>query len=81
MLSVKEAAERVGVSVALVYGWCSAGLLAHHRLGLPGKRGCIRIAEQDLAALLAGQRKAGRLPAAPSPPSAPAVKLKHLELS
>jgi hypothetical protein len=68
----------VGVSAALVYGWCNAGLLAHHRLGLPGHRGRIRIAEADLDAFLASQRR--EAPA--SKPAMPKrrIRLNHLEL-
>ncbi len=81
MLTVKDAAARAGVSTALVYSWVAAGLLAHHRLGMPGRRGCIRIAEGDLDAFLAGQKREGRqeIP----PPAAPLRRppLKHLELS
>lgn len=80
MLTPKQVAERIGVSVALVYGWCNAGLLAHHRLGLPGRRGCIRIAETDLDAFLASQKREGRQVAPPSPRKPP-IQLKHLGLS
>jgi hypothetical protein len=79
VLSVRQAAERAGVSAALVYGWCSAGLLAHHRLGLPGRRGCIRIAEADLDVFLASQKREGRREA-PPPPRRPPTRLKHLHL-
>jgi excisionase family DNA binding protein len=71
MLTVAEAAEKAGISSALVYGWIAAGLLAHHRLGLPGKRGCIRIAEADLDAFLAGRRREGRQEGAPLPAARP----------
>jgi excisionase family DNA binding protein len=33
MLSVKGAAQQLGVSESLVYAWITAGILAHHRLG------------------------------------------------
>jgi hypothetical protein len=33
---------------ALIYALCQSGELAHHRFGMPGKRGCIRIPEKDL---------------------------------
>lgn len=81
MLSVRQAATRAGVSAALVYGWCHAGLLAHHRLGLPGHRGCIRIAESDLDAFLASQKREGRQESPPPPPRKPPIRLKHLGLS
>lgn len=66
MLTVKAAAARAGVPVALVYGWCSAGLLSHHRLGLPGHRGSIRIAEADLDEFLASRKREGRPHADPT---------------
>jgi excisionase family DNA binding protein len=81
MLSVKQAAERIGVSEALVYEWCSSGMLTHFRLGAHGKRGSIRIAEVDLDAFLAARREGGwHLVAPPSQKSRPLV-LKHLRRS
>jgi excisionase family DNA binding protein len=53
MLSVKQAAERAGVSDSLVYAWCRDGGLRHSRFGRPGRRGCIRIAPADLEHYLA----------------------------
>jgi excisionase family DNA binding protein len=81
MLTVKDAAARAGVSAGLVYSWVTAGLLAHHRLGMPGKRGCIRIAEGDLDAFLARQKREGRqeVPPPPAPRPRP-TRLKHLHL-
>ncbi len=76
MLTVKAAADRLGVSAALVYGWVSAGVLAHYRVGLPGTRGAIRIAEADLDAFLAGCRREEQKPVAPAPPKP--VSLRHL---
>lgn len=60
MLSVRQAAERIGVSAALVYGWVGAGLLAHYRLGGRGKRGKILVDEADVAAFLVTRRVAPR---------------------
>jgi excisionase family DNA binding protein len=54
MLSVKAAAERLGVSAATVYQLCAAKLLPHSRVGIG--RGVIRITEADIAAYLAGHR-------------------------
>jgi excisionase family DNA binding protein len=72
VLSVKQAAQRAGVSLALMYQWCSAGLLPHHRLGAPGKRGTIRISEADLAKYLDSCRRGGKPEAAPeTTPAAP----------
>lgn len=75
LMSVKEAAERLGVSADTVYGLCSAGKIAHARVGLG--RGKIKISEEALAAFLQG--------ATPTPKGPPQVraaprraKLKHL---
>lgn len=57
-LSPKTAAERAGVSVALVYEWCRAGRLTHYRFGRSGARGKIMIDEADLAECLAACRVA-----------------------
>jgi len=67
LLTVKEAAQRADVCVALVYGWCQSGVLAHLRLGGQGRRGCIRIEEADLQAFLAGQKREGRQDELPPP--------------
>lgn len=48
MITVKRAAEQLGVSESLVYEWCAQGLLKHYRFGGTSKRGCIRIEETDL---------------------------------
>jgi excisionase family DNA binding protein len=45
-LTVKQAAERLGVSPSLVYGLCAAGKIRHERHGLG--RGCIRIPPEAL---------------------------------
>ena len=59
-MSVKQAAERIGVSDSLVYEWCSAGRLVHFRLGRKGKRGKVLIDEKDLEAFLAACRQESR---------------------
>ena len=56
MLTPKQVAERIGVSDSLVYEWCGQGLLQHYRFGGKGKRGCIRIATEDLDGFLIGCR-------------------------
>ena len=53
MLSVKQAAERIGVSDSLIYAWCSAGQLVFFRFGCKGKRGKLLIDEKDLDEFLA----------------------------
>jgi excisionase family DNA binding protein len=57
-LTVKEAAERAGVSESLVYTWCRTRLLAHYRFGCNG-RGKIMIEASDLDAFLEGCRVDG----------------------
>lgn len=46
MLTVKQAAERLGLSVSLVYALCAAKKLRHERHGL--RRGTIRIPEDAI---------------------------------
>src|SRR5687768_13376909 len=46
MLSVKQAAERLGISVALVYALCAQKRIRHERHGLG--RGVIRIPEDAI---------------------------------
>jgi len=53
-MTVRQAAERAQVSASLVYEWCKTGVLKHARYGRPGRRGTIRIGEEDLTAFLAG---------------------------
>jgi excisionase family DNA binding protein len=68
-MTVKQAAAYAEVSTNLVYEWCRLGILPHVRLGSPGKRGCIRIAEADLDAFLKS-RKVGT----------PVSALKHIRM-
>jgi excisionase family DNA binding protein len=60
MLTVKQAALRLGISPATVYQLCAAKLLPHSRVGRG--RGVIRIAEADLDRYLAGRRVEGDRP-------------------
>ena len=79
MLTVKSAAEKLGISEAMIYGWCASGRLAHLRLGGAKKRGSIRIQEADLDAFLDGCKQGERndvVPVATPPP----LKLRHLQL-
>ncbi len=69
VLTVKEVAERMRVSVAVVYQLCTARRLAHFRVGLG--RGTIRIHAADLAAFVAGN--------AMSPHTTSAAGLKHIK--
>jgi excisionase family DNA binding protein len=78
MLTVKQAAEQLGVCASLVYGWCQSGILPHFRLGARGRRGGIRIAVADLETFLATLKREGRPES--KPPAPKPVKLKHLQL-
>jgi excisionase family DNA binding protein len=55
-LTVKQSAERVGVSESLIYQWCHERRLRHIRLGTGTKRGKILIEMTDLDAFLEGLR-------------------------
>lgn len=72
LVTVKQAAERIGVSDSLVYEWCANGLLKHYRFGGKGKRGKILIEEGELDSFLASRRVEGNT--TPPPP------LKHITL-
>jgi excisionase family DNA binding protein len=50
MLTPRQAAQKVGVSVSLVYAWVEGKLLPHYRAGLKGRGGKILISESDLLA-------------------------------
>jgi excisionase family DNA binding protein len=51
-ITVKQAADRAGVSLALVYRWIGEGRLPHFRMGSRGTRGTVRIKPDDLDAFL-----------------------------
>src|SRR4051812_13449798 len=63
--TVKQAAERTGISASLLYELCAAGLIRHTRHGRPGSRGTIRISEEALAEHLKACEQ-GRREAAPA---------------
>jgi excisionase family DNA binding protein len=76
MLTVKQTAERLGVSPALVYGLCQQKRLRHERHGLG--RGRILVPEdavEEYRRRCTVEAEAGTTPA-----PAPAVKLEHLRL-
>lgn len=50
LLTVREVAERLKCSRALIYALCEKGKLSHHRLGMG--RGTIRVSVGDLEAFL-----------------------------
>ena len=67
-LTVAEAAERAGVSISLVYEWCSERRLTHYRIGGAGRRGKILIDPTDLEGFLGSLKvEAGAAPARPLP--------------
>lgn len=79
MLTVKQAAVRAGVSPGIVYAWINGNVLAHYRVGRPGTRGSIRIAEADLAAFMATLKREGRQAlSAPVAPRPQPLRLQHL---
>jgi excisionase family DNA binding protein len=71
-LTVKQAAQKAGVSSNTVYAWCEDRLLTHFRLAARrGRRGKILIDEQDLDAYLESCRvEAGG--------HAPPARLRHI---
>jgi len=71
-LTVKQAAAHVCVSLSLIYGWCADGTLPHTRVGRKGKRGHIRIAIEDLDAVMAAFKVTGQ--------TLQCIPLKHLKL-
>lgn len=73
LLSVKEAADRLGISPGVVYGLCSRRLLRHERYGLG--RGKIKIPEDAVDEY----RQRVTVVAKPTPSTRP-VKLKHLSI-
>lgn len=75
MLTVKEVAARLKISVSGVYALIASGKLSAYGLGAHG--GSLRISEPDLEAYLATCRRG---PPDPTPPRAPFRKLKHLQL-
>lgn len=48
-LTVKQVADRLGISPSLVYSLCATSQIRHVRHGRPGSRGTIRISEEALA--------------------------------
>jgi len=74
MLTVKQAAVRLGVSPSLVYALCGTGVIPHTRHGRPGKRGCIRIEEAALESYRQSCKGEGRHTAAP-------LRLRHITVN
>ena len=79
VFTVKQTAERLGVSASLVYGLCSAGRLRHERYGLG--RGTIRVPPDALDEYRRAQTvpAASRVATTPAPKTKP-VQFKHLTI-
>ena len=77
LLSVREAALRLGVSGKLVYALCAAGRIAHERYGLG--RGTIRIAEEALEQYRKSCAVGSPFRGDPTARRARPLRLKHLE--
>jgi excisionase family DNA binding protein len=83
MLTIKQVAKQLNVSAATVYGWVGTGCLTCYRLGARGRRGAIRVAESDLAALLESLRtKKGQQTDKPTAPKTakPKSAFRHITL-
>jgi excisionase family DNA binding protein len=78
MLTVKQVAEQLSVSVTCVYQMISQGRIACHRIGLG--RGAIRVASEDLTAFVESCRREEKPNQSASLP-APATRkrFKHLD--
>ncbi len=51
-MNVEEAAKRLEVSKSLMYRLVQEGRIPHLRIGQNGRRGCIRISEEDIKRFL-----------------------------
>ena len=74
MLTVKETAQRLNVSIATVYALVAANKLRCHRIGIG--RGVIRVDPTDIDDFLESTRSEGTVQDAP----APQRPLRHLKL-
>lgn len=75
LFRVREAAQRLGVSQALVYALCASGKLSHERHGMG--RGTIRISPGDIERY----RQFCRVGTPPAAPARPPMKLRHIRLT
>jgi excisionase family DNA binding protein len=62
-VTVKQAAQRIGISASLVYELCNLGVIRHGRHGRPGKRGTIRIEDEAVAEYMKMCQREGSRPA------------------
>jgi excisionase family DNA binding protein len=71
MLTPRQAAAQLGVSVSLIYQLCRQSALRHYRIGGIGRRGRIVIDEADFRSYQAACcKEAAQIP----------LQLKHLEI-
>jgi excisionase family DNA binding protein len=75
MLTVKDVARILNVSVGCVYALVDAGRIPHHRIGVG--RGTLRISTDDLDRYLASCKKEMGEAVIARPPR---LKLKHLKV-
>ena len=78
-MTVKQAAVCLEVCPSVVYALCQAGVLRHARIGLPGKRGVIRISPEAIEEYRRA-REVGVRAGSPASPPRKKVKLRHLKL-
>lgn len=76
LLTVRDVAHRLQLSIASVYVMIRQGALIAHRLG--GRNGAIRIRPEDLDAFLESTEIVAAVPKTIQPTSR--VKLKHIRL-
>lgn len=57
-VTVRDAAEKIGISQSLVYELIRLGVIRHSRHGRPGCRGTIRIPDEAVAEYLANCERA-----------------------
>ena len=81
VLTVKQVAERLGVSLSAVYLMVETGLLECHRIRCkPGTRGAIRISEEQLQAYFETTKQGPvRAPPAPAPEKVPTASFTVLD--
>jgi excisionase family DNA binding protein len=61
-MTVKQAAEREGLSPQLIYRWCEERRLPHYRCGGRGRRGRILIDPADLDSFMETLKVTAHLP-------------------
>lgn len=59
-MTVKQFAQRAEISLSLAYALIAEGRVPHRRIGQRGKRGAIRVSEEDFKEFMEGV-KAGEV--------------------